>query len=73
MVTGACRIDEIDFAELEMITAIRAPSAGIHVNLFGSYPVESFINSESIAGRTALVSAPSVVRRIFNVDDRPDK
>jgi hypothetical protein len=56
-----------------MITAIRAASAGIHVNLFGTYPVESFINSESIAGSAALVSAPSVVRWIFNIDDRPDK
>jgi hypothetical protein len=73
MVTSSCRIHEIGFAELEMVTAIPAASAGIHVNFLGSYPVKSFINSESIAGSAALVSAPSLVRRIFNVDDRPDK
>jgi len=73
MVTSSCRIHEIGFTELEMVTAVAAASAGIHVDLFGSYSVKSFINSESIAGSATLVSAPSLVRGIFNVDDRPDK
>ena len=70
MVTSSCGIYEIGFAQLEMITAICAASAGIHVDFFGSYAIKGLIDSESITRNAALVGVLSIVCRIFDVDDR---